>query len=45
MRGSSRSGIFASTGKLTVTEALTPRAWSVSVEQALFEGADQMSLP
>jgi serine/threonine protein phosphatase 1 len=39
------TGAFASTGKLTVTEALTPRAWSVSVEQALFEGADQMSLP
>jgi serine/threonine protein phosphatase 1 len=39
------TGAFASTGKLTVTEALTPRAWSISVEQALFEGADQMSLP
>jgi serine/threonine protein phosphatase 1 len=39
------TGAFASTGKLTVTEALTPRAWSVSVEQARFEGADQMSLP
>lgn len=39
------TGAFASTGKLTVTEALTPRSWSISVEQALFEGADQMSLP
>ncbi|WP_206957177.1 metallophosphoesterase [Trinickia acidisoli] len=39
------TGAFAATGKLTVTEALTPRAWSVSVEQALAEGADQMSLP
>lgn len=39
------TGAFAATGKLTVTEALTPRAWSVSVEQALLEGASQMSLP
>jgi serine/threonine protein phosphatase 1 len=39
------TGAFAATGKLTVTEALTPRAWSVSVDQALAEGADQMSLP
>jgi serine/threonine protein phosphatase 1 len=39
------TGAFALTGKLTVTEALTPRAWSVSVEQAVAEGAHQMSLP
>lgn len=39
------TGAFAAAGKLTVTEALTPRAWSVSVDQALAEGADEMSLP
>ena len=39
------TGAFAATGKLTITEALTPRAWSVSVEQAVAEGARQMSLP
>lgn len=39
------TGAFAATGKLTVTEALTARAWSVSVEQARLEGAAQMSLP
>ncbi len=39
------TGAFAATGKLTVTEALTPRAWSISVARALEEGAHQMSLP
>ena len=39
------TGAFAATGKLTVTEALTARVWSISVERALAEGADQMSLP
>ncbi|RDU95096.1 metallophosphoesterase [Trinickia dinghuensis] len=39
------TGAFAMTGKLTVTEALTSRAWSVSVERAVAEGARQMSLP
>ncbi len=39
------TGAFAATGKLTVVEALTSRTWSISVAQALFEGADQMSLP
>lgn len=39
------TGAFALTGKLTITEALTPRAWSVSLETALAEGAAQMSLP
>lgn len=39
------TGAFAATGKLTVTEALTPRAWSVSVERAVAEGAQQMSMP
>ncbi len=39
------TGAFALTGKLTVTEALTPRAWSVSLETALAEGAAQMMLP
>ena len=39
------TGAFASMGKLTVTEALTARAWSISVERAVAEGAAQMSLP
>ena len=39
------TGAFAVTGKLTITEALTPHAWSVSVEEALAEGAARMSLP
>ncbi|PTB17495.1 metallophosphoesterase [Trinickia symbiotica] len=39
------TGAFALTGKLTITEALTPRAWSVSLETALAEGAAQMALP
>jgi serine/threonine protein phosphatase 1 len=39
------TGAFASTGKLTVTEALTSRAWSVSLARAVEEGAPQMSLP
>ncbi|PMS17703.1 metallophosphoesterase [Trinickia dabaoshanensis] len=39
------TGAFAATGKLSVTEALTARAWSVSVAHALDEGAHQMSLP
>lgn len=39
------TGAFAVTGKLTITEALTPRAWSVSVETALAEGASHMALP
>lgn len=39
------TGAFALTGKLTVTEALTPHAWSVSVEAALAQGAADMALP
>ena len=39
------TGAFAATGKLTITEALTPRTWSVSVERAVAEGAQQMSMP
>jgi serine/threonine protein phosphatase 1 len=39
------TGAFALTGKLTITEALTPRAWSVSLATALAEGAAQMALP
>jgi serine/threonine protein phosphatase 1 len=39
------TGAFALTGKLTITEALTPRAWSVSVEMALEQGAAHMRLP
>ena len=39
------TGAFAATGKLTITEALTPRTWSVSVQQAVAEGARQMSMP
>lgn len=39
------TGAFALTGKLTITEALTSRAWSVSLETALAEGAAQMVLP
>lgn len=39
------TGAFAATGKLTITEALTPKTWSVSVHTALAEGAAQMSLP
>jgi serine/threonine protein phosphatase 1 len=39
------TGAFALTGKLTITEALTARAWSVSLETALAEGAAQMALP
>jgi serine/threonine protein phosphatase 1 len=39
------TGAFALTGKLTITEALTPRAWSVSLETALAEGAAHMALP
>ncbi|MEA3119830.1 MAG: serine/threonine protein phosphatase 1 [Paraburkholderia sp.] len=39
------TGAFARTGKLTITEALKSRAWSVSLETALAEGAAQMVLP
>jgi serine/threonine protein phosphatase 1 len=39
------TGAFAAQGKLTVTQALTSRVWSVSVERAVAEGASQMSLP
>lgn len=39
------TGAFAVTGKLTITEALTPKTWSVSVQTALAEGAALMSLP
>lgn len=39
------TGAFAVRGKLTVTQALTPRAWSVSVETALAKGAADMALP
>lgn len=39
------TGAFAVMGKLTITEALTPRAWSVSLDTALAEGAADMSLP
>ncbi len=39
------TGAFSATGKLTVTEALTARAWSISVERAAAEGARHMSLP
>jgi serine/threonine protein phosphatase 1 len=39
------TGAFAPTGKLTITEALTPRTWSVTVERAVAEGARQMSMP
>jgi serine/threonine protein phosphatase 1 len=39
------TGAFAATGKLTVTEALTARSWSVSVARAAAEGAADMSLP
>jgi serine/threonine protein phosphatase 1 len=39
------TGAFAATGKLTVTQALTARTWSISVADALAEGADEMSLP
>ncbi len=39
------TGAFARVGKLTITEALTSRAWSVSLATALAEGAAQMVLP
>jgi serine/threonine protein phosphatase 1 len=39
------TGAFAVTGKLTITEALTPRTWSVSLDTALAEGAAQLALP
>ena len=39
------TGAFALTGKLTITEALTPRVWSVSLDTALAEGAAQLALP
>jgi serine/threonine protein phosphatase 1 len=39
------TGAFAQTGKLTIIEALTPRAWAVSTEMALAQGAAQMVLP
>jgi serine/threonine protein phosphatase 1 len=39
------TGAFAPIGKLTMTEALTTRAWSVSLNDALAEGAAQMALP